>query len=270
VLLGSCPRGDKIQNAVQICRLTIAIISVFSLAGIIYAQFRPVTAPPAVKPQILRVIKHDPAAFTQGLFIDSLLYESTGLDNESTLRRVDPKTGNVITSIPVAEVFAEGITALGSELVQLTWKHGFALRYEFPSLKLKNVKYQYQGEGWGLTNNGKQFIMSNGTDTLYFRNEKFDVVRKLPVTHAGKPLVYLNELEYARGHVYANVWYRDFIAEISVGDGRVVRVIDCSELVAIEGTSRDNVLNGIAYCERKDEWYLTGKNWKNMFIVKIP
>jgi glutamine cyclotransferase len=251
--------------------LAIAVFFTLSLTGTpgLYAQHR--TAP-VVKPQILRVIRHDPAAFTQGLiFIDSTLYESTGLVGRSSLRRVNPLNGDVISKISIPEVFAEGITVLNGELVQLTWRHGFAMRYEFPSLRKKEAVFRYDGEGWGLTNDGTNFIMSNGSDTIYFRNGNFEVVRRLPVTLNGTPLVHLNELQYLRGHIYANVWYRDFIVEISASNGSVRRVIDCSELMSMERPrSRDDVFNGIAYCERGDEWYLTGKNWRNMFVVRIP
>jgi len=256
-----------------IFRLTAALVFAAAPAGAPGAQRLPAQQAPVVKPEIIRVIKHDPTAFTQGLIsADTILYESTGIAGQSTLRRVSARTGDVIEKIPVAEVFAEGITIFGDELVQLTWKHGFAIRYEYPSLKRKTSTYKYRGEGWGLTNDGASFIMSNGTDTLYFRDGKFEVTRRVPVTLNGRPLAHLNELQYARGMVYANVWYQDHIAEISPADGRVVRVIDCTELRRIEGPapSRDNVLNGIAWCPKRDEWYLTGKNWKNMFIVKIP
>ena len=231
-------------------------------------------AAPAVAPEIVRVVRHDPTAFTQGLlFHDSLLYESTGLVGFSGLRRVNPKNGAVtFHSALGGDYFAEGIALLGGELVQLTWKNGTAMRWEFPALRRgKLPPFRYTGEGWGLTNDATRFIMSNGTDTLYFRDKKFEVARAVPVTLNGKPLVHLNELEYVKGFVYANVWYKNFIAEISAESGIVKRVIDCAELVRIERPpSIDNVLNGIAYDERKDEWYLTGKRWENIFVVKIP
>jgi len=254
-------------------RLIPTLLFVLMLPQAPSAQWRAAAPATVVKPEIIRIIKHDPAAFTQGLIsADTILYESTGLIGQSTLRRVDARTGNVISKIPVPDVFAEGITIFKGELVQLTWQHGFAIRYEYPSLKKKTSTYKYNGEGWGLTNDGAGFIMSNGSDTLYFRDDKFEVTRKLPVRLNGRPLVYLNELQFAKWMVYANVWYQDFIVEISLADGRVSKVIDCSELRKIEGTalSNDNVLNGIAWCPKRDEWYLTGKNWKNMFIVKIP
>jgi glutamine cyclotransferase len=248
------------------CFLTLCVCSVvFGL----YAQ--PLRSTPVVKPVIVRTIHHDPTAFTQGLICaDSLLYESTGLVGHSTLRRIDPSNGKVLLKMPVPNVFAEGITILNGELVQLTWKDQIAIRYDFPSLRPTGM-FKYKGEGWGLTNDGTSFIMSNGSDTLFFRNSKFEITRSLTVTLNGKPLKHLNELEYVNGRVYANVWYKDFIIEISLADGRVTRIIDCSELINIERPiSREHVLNGIAYCKQKNEWYLTGKNWKNMFIVRIP
>jgi glutamine cyclotransferase len=223
----------------------------------------------------VRALGHDPAAFTQGLlFYDTLLYESTGLVGRSSLRRVDPRSGAVLASIAVgAGRFAEGIAVLGGELVQLTWKDRVALRYEFPALRGGAfASFRYKGEGWGLSSgDSARFVMSNGSDTLYFRDARFEVSRALPVTLNGKPLAHLNELEWVGGYVYANVWYKDFIVEVPVGNGAVSRVIDCSELVGIERPAAgDYVLNGIAYDGRRDEWYITGKNWRNIFVVKIP
>ncbi|MCL2182585.1 MAG: glutaminyl-peptide cyclotransferase [Chitinispirillia bacterium] len=257
------------------CRLTPALIFVLALAAAPRAQWRAAPAATVVKPEIVRTVKHDPAAFTQGLILaDTVLYESTGLIGRSSLRMVNAGTGAILKNIAVPDVFAEGITIFGGELVQLTWKDRYAIRYNYPSLTRKPPVFRYDGEGWGLTNDGASFIMSNGTDTVYFRNEKFEVTRKVPVTLNGRPLLYLNELQYARGMLYANVWLQDFIAEIPLADGRVSRVIDCTELRQIEGPRMppmgDDVLNGIAWCEGKDEWYLTGKNWKNMFVVRIP
>jgi glutamine cyclotransferase len=258
------------------CRLAVVAVCLLSPLFGLYAQQRAFgqgggSAAIVVRPEVLRAVKHDAAAFTQGLICaDTVLYESTGIVGRSSLRRVSASTGEVLRHIPVLDVFAEGITILNGELVQLTWQHNFALRYEYPSLRHKTALWKYDGEGWGLTNDGKNFIMSNGSDTLYFRDGKFDISRAVPVTMNGRPLKYINELQYARGHVYANIWYQNFIAEISVSDGIVRRIIDCAELFRIEMPPRDNVLNGIAYCETRDEWILTGKNWKNMFVVKIP
>jgi glutamine cyclotransferase len=271
---GGCPAGGR-----RCFVLSAAALLLFAVAPPVAAQWLHSApgsggAAPTVAPEIVRMVKHDPAAFTQGLlFRDSLLYESTGLVGFSSLRRVDPRSGAAVNNAAVGgDYFAEGIAVLGGELVQLTWKNGVALRYEFPALRRGALRpFEYKGEGWGLTNDSARFIMSNGSDTLYFRDKKFEAIRAVPVTLNGKPLRHLNELEYARGLVYANVWYRDFIVEISAESGAVRRVIDCSELLRIESPPvTDNVLNGIAYDVRADEWYLTGKRWKNIFVVKIP
>jgi len=262
------------------CLVLTAAALLFAAAPPVSAQWLhaapggTVAAAPTVAPEIVRAVKHDPSAFTQGLlFQDSALYESTGLVGFSSLRRLDPRSGAARYSAALGgDYFAEGIAVFGSELVQLTWKNGVALRYELKTLRRGALPpFRYKGEGWGLTCDNKQFIMSNGSDSLYFRDKKFEITRAVPVTLNGRPLAHLNELEYARSNVYANVWYKNFIAEISAENGAVKRVIDCSELERIERPPTvDNVLNGIAYDEREDEWYLTGKRWKNIFVVKIP
>lgn len=263
------------------CRFYASFIVCLSLVSLAFATAVPLRRTqtqsalhgvPVVTPQILEIIPHDPAAFTQGLFIvDSIIYESTGLVGRSSLRRVNAATGEVISNLRVPDVFAEGIATLGGELVQLTWTEGIALRYDFPSLRPRGSMFRYDGEGWGLTNDSANYIMSNGTDTLYWRDRDFQIVRKLPVTMAGRSLARLNELEYVGGYVYANVFLENFIVQIDVATGNVVRVIDCSELVRQESPrGRDDVLNGIAYCVRTGRWFLTGKNWRRMFVVRLP
>lgn len=248
--------------------ISLITISIILFSPSLSAQ--PLRQAETVKPTLLRTIPHDPEAFTQGLIcIDSNLYESTGLVGQSSLRKIDPESGKVITEIPVPDLFAEGLAFKNGELVQLTWKAGLAIRYKFPSLKPGGV-YKYFGQGWGLTSNDKVFMMSNGSDTLYFRNDQFNIEKRVAVTLNGKPLKNLNELEFVNNRIYANIWYRNYIAEITT-DGRVTRIIDCSEIVKRESPSDPNhVLNGIAYCEKKDIWYLTGKNWKTVYVVKIP
>jgi glutamine cyclotransferase len=271
-------RGGGCRVGGRRCFCAAAVALLFAAAWPAAAQWLSAmpggVAAPVVTPQILRTVRHDTAAFTQGLlFYDTLLYESTGLVGRSSLRRVDPRGGGELSSIAVGGGrFAEGIAVLGGELVQLTWKARVALRYESPSLRGGAfASFRYGGEGWGLASDSTRFIMSNGSDTLYFRDAGFEVTRALPVTLNGKPLAYLNELECVRGRVYANVWYKNFIVEIRLESGAVSRVIDCSELVGIERPlAVDHVLNGIAYDGRRDEWYLTGKNWRNIFVVKIP
>ncbi len=243
--------------------LTILMIHI-SLAA------QPVRQVQTLMPEIVTTIPHDPEAFTQGLIcLDSLLYESTGLVGKSSLQKLDLK-GNILKRIQVPEVFAEGIAVLDGELVQLTWQEGIAIRYQFPSLTTKGT-YHYEGEGWGLSSDSSQFIMSNGSDSIYFRNSRFEIERAIQVTLNGKPISQINELEFVNGKIYANVWFQNFIVEISPMTGKVNRIINCSELVKREQISDPNqVLNGIAYCKGKRLWYLTGKNWHNIYVVRIP
>jgi glutamine cyclotransferase len=225
---------------------------------------------PTITPKIIRILPHDTAAFTQGfLFMGGKLYESTGLVGQSSLRIIDAGSGALERNLPVADIFCEGLAAIGKFLVQLTWKNGFALIYELPALQAKG-KFLYEGEGWGLTSRDSGFIMSNGTDTLYFRDNGFAVRKRIAVTCDGRRVTNLNELEYARGCVYANVWYSDVIYAIDPSSGKAKTIINCSELVTRAGIqSPDAVLNGIAYDPTTDHFYLTGKNWPAIFEVTM-
>jgi glutamine cyclotransferase len=220
-------------------------------------------------PVILRTIPHDPQAFTQGLlFYNGILYESTGLIGHSSLRCVDPKDGRVIKNVPVSDLFAEGLAKMGNSLVQLSWQEKTALIYTLPDLKQSGF-FTYAGEGWGLTSDSSTFIMSNGSDTLFQRSRQFTLQKKIQVTLNGNPVKKLNELEYVKGMVYANVWYSNEIMVIKLSTGNVIRVIDCSELVRRALVQSENdVLNGIAYRADTGTFFVTGKNWPVMFEVK--
>jgi glutaminyl-peptide cyclotransferase len=224
-------------------------------------------------PRIVGTLPHDENAFTQGLCHDrGILYESTGLRGESSLRTLD--TNCIILSkqsLP-ENVFAEGCALLADNLYQLTWQEQQCFVYSLPGLSCIDT-LSYSGEGWGLTTYNAQLIMSNGSDTLYFRDRGLNLLKKIAVTCDGQPLTRLNELEYvqARNRLYANVWYSDYVFEIDPRRGIVERIIDCSELVAREAPSSDEcVLNGIAYIPENGRFYLTGKKWKNVFVVEIP
>jgi glutamine cyclotransferase len=234
----------------------------------------PAQAPivPFVSPRIVAALPHDSLAFTQGLFYASgRLYESTGLYGRSSIRVLDAATGRILKNTPVTSgVFAEGCARLGGEIVQITWKEQTAFVYSFPEMAPQRT-LPYAGEGWGLTADTAVFYMSNGSDTLFVRDASFGVVRTIPVRFRGQPLPSLNELEYVNGRIYANVWYSNYIFEIDPASGAVTRVIDCADLVQRERPSTtDNVLNGIAYNPQSGKFYLTGKNWKNIFVVEIP
>ncbi len=224
-----------------------------------------------LRPQIVHVLPHDPEAFTQGLcHDDGKLYESTGLYGRSSIRILDT-LGMVLKVNPLApDLFAEGCALFQGDLYQLTWKEQRCLVYSPNDLTIKKTLV-YEGEGWGLTSCGDRLIMSNGSDTLYFRNKDFRTVRKLAVTCEGTPLVRINELEYARGRIYANVWFSDYIFGIDPRTGLVDRIMDCSELVAREApVSEDQVLNGIAFDTTTGMFFCTGKNWRNLFLVTFP
>ena len=228
-------------------------------------------SPTHLLPRLLGTVPHDQGSFTQGLVYNSgRLYESTGLYGKSTIRVLDT-TGTVVHSRQLSDMFfGEGCTFFNGRIFQITWKEQRCFIYTSEDLSPVDT-LTYTGEGWGLTANDSQFVMSNGSDTLYFRNSSFETVRTLPVKNAGVPLERLNELEYARERIYANVWFSDYIFEINPATGEVERIIDCSELVAREAPASDEqVLNGIAYDAAADRFFVTGKNWKTVFIVTIP
>ncbi|NIO02812.1 MAG: glutaminyl-peptide cyclotransferase [Candidatus Latescibacteria bacterium] len=228
-------------------------------------------------PTVLRMIPHDTNAYTQGLlYADSLLYESTGKQmNQSRLRRIDPyppEEGKVLDTViaPGYLTFAEGLALKDSQFVQLTWVQKIAFVYTYPGMEVIDT-LTYGGQGWGLTNDATRFIMSNGSDTLYFRDDSFDIIRKVNVTLEGEAVSMLNELEYVNGKVWANKYGDDSIYEINPQTGDVTKVIDCSELVALSAPhAGDEVLNGIAYNSDATTYFLTGKNWRYIFEVTIP
>lgn len=222
--------------------------------------------------RIVHTYPHDDQAFTQGLvFVDGQLYESTGLNGRSSLRMDDLESGKVLQRQDVpSEYFAEGLTNWKSNLIQLTWKAHTAFVYDRFSFRILRT-FHYDGEGWGLTQDGRDLILSDGTATLRFLNpETFQVVRRITVTDHGKPVKELNELEYIHGEIYANVWYSNKIVRISPQTGKVLSWIDLSSLAAnVDTRSPDAVLNGIAYDSQHDRLFVTGKLWPKLFEIKV-
>jgi len=227
-----------------------------------------------------RVVKsypHDSSAFTQGLvFVDGSLYESTGLAGRSTLRRVDLETGRSLQQYTVLpQYFAEGLTSWGSDLIQLTYQTQVGFVYDRATLKLKS-SFPYTGEGWGLTHDGKRLIVSDGTANLRFWDPvTFRETGRLAVRERGQPVRDLNELEYVRGQIFANIWHTDRIARISPATGDVVGWIDLKnllkpgEIAAAPELANEAVLNGIAYDASRDRLFVTGKLWPRLFEVRL-
>jgi len=223
--------------------------------------------------QIVHVYPHDPSAFTQGLvYSDGHLYESTGLNGQSSLRMVDLSTGRILQRYNLPnEYFGEGLTDWGSHLVQLTWQNGTGFVYDRFSFSLRDT-FHYQGEGWGLTHDQTSLILSDGSPILKFLNpESFREIRRISVHDGrGSPIKNLNELEYIHGEIYANVWQTDRIARISPRTGRVVGWIDLTGLIdQRELQDSSAVLNGIAYDVRANRLFVTGKLWPKLFEIKL-
>lgn len=239
-----------------------------ALAALAYYN-RPRPHPPVLAVEVTAQYPHDTGAFTQGLLYDGgALYESTGHYGRSRLRRVEIATGKVLNEVPLdSRFFAEGIAAVGDEIYLLTWKEGVAIVFDKETLEEKR-RIAYQGEGWGLTYDGRHLIQSDGSDTLLFRDPAtFNIVRTLKVTDGGQPLGYVNELEYIDGQIYANVWYSDRIARINPQTGQVTSWLNLAPLRP-PLSDREAVLNGIAYDQAGGRIFVTGKLWPRLFEIQ--
>ena len=224
--------------------------------------------------QIVRAYPHDPTAFTQGLqYVDGIFYEGTGLNGRSSIRKVKLETGEVIEKRDVpAQYFGEGITVWKSDLIELTWQSEMGFVYDKNTLQQRRT-FPYVGEGWGLTHDGVSLIMSDGTDRLRFLDPAtFVERRRIWVSDGGLPVRNLNELEFVKGEILANIWQTDYVARIAP-DGHVNGWIDLNGLLSPteRGTveASGGVLNGIAYDGAKDRLFVTGKRWPKLFEIKI-
>lgn len=226
---------------------------------------------PTYSYRVVKTYPHDHAAFTQGLqYVDGYFYEGTGLNGRSTVRKVKVDTGQVVQQAALPqEYFGEGITVLNGKLMQLTWTSGVGFVYDLASFRPQET-FRYTGEGWGLTNDGRNLILSDGSATLRF----FDPATKretgrINVTENGVPVRYLNELEWIKGEVWANVWQSDRIARISPMTGKVLAWVQMTGLLTAAEQSGVDVLNGIAYDAKGDRIFVTGKLWPKVFEVKV-
>jgi glutamine cyclotransferase len=222
--------------------------------------------------RVINSYPHDPQAYTQGLiYRDGFLYESTGLRGSSSLRKVRLETGEVLQQRRVDQAhFAEGLADWKDHLLQLTWQSNVAFVYDRATFAPRRT-FSYSGEGWGLTSDERRLILSDGTEHLRFLDpETFREIGRVTVTDGGKPVRDLNELEYIRGEVYANVWHTDRIARISPQTGRVTRWIDLRGLMSAGyRLDPEAVLNGIAHDSAGDRLFVTGKLWPRLFEVQV-
>jgi glutamine cyclotransferase len=222
--------------------------------------------------EVVSSYPHDPTSFTQGLlWHDGSLYEGTGLESQSKLRRLEFPSGKVLKEINLSsEYFGEGLALVNNRLIQLTWKSHRGFVYDLDSFK-QLQEFAYDTEGWGLTYDGGNLILSDGSSNLFYLDpQTFKPIRKLAVTMNGQPLTEINELEFIEGEIWANVWQTDMIVRIDPSTGRVTSFMNLKAILApSDRTGREDVLNGIAYDAEKKRIFITGKLWPRIFEIRI-
>ncbi|MFT7618142.1 MAG: glutamine cyclotransferase [Planctomycetota bacterium] len=217
-------------------------------------------------------LPYDPANFTQGFLVaDGHFYAGTGQRGASRLIRIDMKTGKTIKEAKLAnQLFGEGIVVHDGMIYQLTWKSQKCVAFDLKNMIRRNKQFTYRGEGWGITSNGKEFFMSNGTHEIVVRNpEDFKEVRRFSVTESTESIRELNELEYINGELWANIWQQDRIARIDPETGKIKSWVDCKSLRDKLENPDAGVLNGIAYDPIGKKIWVTGKNWDKMFQIEV-
>ena len=223
------------------------------------------------KVKVIREYNHDTSSYTQGLFFyKGQMYESTGQYGSSTFRKVDLETGEAIERLDFnRKYFAEGSVELNGKIYILTWQNDVAFIYDAETLEYVST-YKYPRDGWGITTDGTQLIASDGTSRLYFLDESYKLIRSVDVKRDGRPVRYLNELEYIDGKVWANVYMTDLIVIIDPKTGNVEATVDCTGLLPDSLRTREtDVLNGIAYNPETGRIYLTGKYWKRLYEIEL-
>lgn len=254
-----------IKNKLFFIGIFTSLVLIFSAAGVLAADSYSV-----LQVEVVNTFPHDPDAFTQGLtFHDGMLYEGTGRKGQSSLRLVDLESGELLKRHNLnSRYFGEGITILNDRVYQLTWQSHIGFVYDLESFD-QQKSFFLPGEGWGITHDGEQLIVSDGTPALRFLDpETLQEVRRVQVTLDGTPVQYLNELEYINGEVWANIWYQDIIVRIDPETGNVNSILDLSKLHT-DRSSRDEVLNGIAWDEQNRRLVVTGKLWPSLYEIKV-
>lgn len=230
------------------------------------------TKAPITSVEVKNAYPHDTGSFTQGLlFHQGYFYESTGLQGKSSLVRKEVKTGKSLQEVKLSqEYFGEGIVLLKNKIYQLTWQNETVLIYDARSFR-EIRKIKYRGEGWGLTSDGKYLVMSNGSSIITFHDpDTFKVVRKIHVRDGDTPVDNLNELEFIKGEIWANIYMEDIIVRISPKNGKVTGWIDLSALRSyLQQNAHVDVLNGIAYDAKNGRIFVTGKYWPKVFEIKL-
>jgi glutaminyl-peptide cyclotransferase len=250
---------------------SLCALAAMLTAGLLAVRAQTTPSTPVYGYQVVRVYPHDPEAFTQGLeYRGSFLYEGTGLNGRSSIRKVELETGRVLQEIRLgSQYFGEGVTLIGDHLLELTWQSMRGFLYDLKSFRLIR-SFDYPGEGWGLTNDGQQIYMSDGTSEIrVWHPSTLQELRRINVHDGSRPIDSLNELEYVRGEIYANVWQTDRIARIAPSDGHVTGWIELSGMLSPEEQSTTDVLNGIAYDSIGDRLFVTGKLWPKLFEIRL-
>ena len=220
---------------------------------------------------VVDTIAHDSNSFTQGLeYYNGTLLESSGLYGSSSIRQVNPANGEIIRSLPINEsLFAEGITVKGDSIIMLTWKEGLALEIDIEDFRIIG-NYTYQGEGWGICFNGDHFVTSNGSSVLSYRDQQtFETNYSVNITWDGELVQNLNELECVNDKIYANIWMQDTIIVINSTTGMVETFASAKTLSENHEGPLNEVLNGIALDHNRDGFWITGKNWSEMYLVNF-
>ena len=270
--------GLSLTRRVTMAGMSAALLAVILFSGL--PRDREAVVPAGATPvqvavygyQVVNTYPHDAEAFTQGLiYRDGFLYEGTGLNGRSSLRKVRLETGEVVERFDLADqYFGEGITDWGSRLLQLTYRSNLGFVYDLTTFSVTGT-FQYDGEGWGLTHDATTLIMSDGTaDLRFFDPNSYEELGRVTVRDGGTPVESLNELEYVGGEVFANVWQTDRVAIIVPATGQVIGWIDLRGLLTDAGErGADAVLNGIAYDAAADRLFVTGKLWPKLFEIKL-